>query len=97
MTNKEESILVANTDQFRLLEIDSRGRNRGPSHLLMKKLDPCGMHVLSQHFLHGEEELRGVWMCKVKSDIEPVICVMDNCIGKISTLTTTYSGAENER
>ena len=88
MNTLEKAFLSATTDQFKLLEIDSRGRNRGPSSQLVDLLDPDGVHMIANRFVHNDREYRCTWMCKIKDKKEPVIVMMDNDIAKVAALTS---------
>jgi len=75
---EDVQVTVVNTDGFKALEVDSRGRNRGPNEELLKKLDPSGLHVVSFQMVHNDEEYRTDWAVKLLGSDQPVHVFMDN-------------------
>ena len=66
------------TENFKAMEIDSRGRNRGPNEALIAALDPKGIHVLAFTMMHNDCEVRNQWLVKLLDQEEPESIWMDN-------------------
>ena len=66
------------TENFKRMEIDSRGRNRGPNEALIAALDPDGIHVLAFTMPHNDCEVRNQWLVKLLDQEEPQPIFMDN-------------------
>ena len=86
-----ELVQFATTEQFSLLEKDSRRRNQGPIQMLIDELDPMGRHVVSHKFLHNGVEWRCCWLVKLKSADAPTVVWMDNSIHLLEKHTQTVN------
>ena len=71
-------MLITNTDGFKALELDSRGRNQGPTEKLLEDIDPDGIHVVAFQMLHNDVEYRASWYVKLNDREDPVQVLMDN-------------------
>lgn len=71
-------VRTCDTEGFKALEKDSRGRNQGPIISLLRKLDPDGVHIASLEFEHNSKELRMLWMVKTIGRNFPIQVMMDN-------------------
>ena len=71
-------MLITTTDGFKALELDSRGRNQGPTEKLLEDIDPDGIHVVAFQMPHNDVEWRAAWYVKLNDIEEPVQVLMDN-------------------
>ena len=79
--------LITTTPGLIALARDSEGRNRGPNERCLLDLDPDGLHVLADQFVHNDVELRCRWLIKVRDDDAPHELWMDNSFDAVRQLT----------
>ena len=79
------------TENFKAMEIDSRGRNCGPTEALIAALDPDGIHVLAFTMPHNDCEVRNEWLVKLLDQEEPESIWMDNSFEAFADNTFKYS------
>lgn len=91
-------VTFTGTHGFKVLERDSRTRNRGPNREFLDRLDPKGIHVVAHQMIHNDVELRCRWLCKLVDEDKPVGVWMDNGFEAFDqmTETETLSGKAEE-
>jgi len=82
---------VTNTEGMLALVMNAKGRNRSAyEDRVHSAIDPDGIHVLSFQMLHGDFELRTLWLVKIRETETPVeiwldvdIDMLDKCCTEI--------------
>lgn len=86
---------ITNTRGFKALARDAKGRSRGPTTRLLKRLDIVGTHVVQFDMIHNDEEIRCLWLCKVDDSDKPLEVWMDNSVKAFNRHTGLASKADD--
>ena len=91
-----KQVRITSTEGFFVLSNDATGRNRVPARKLLERLDLGGTHVVEHEMIHNDVEVRGLWLCKVEGQDEPVKVWMDNGFKAIEKATEMVEASGGE-